>query len=457
MRFGESTDRSFDQCRQGIRLNHFGQRFGGDVDDSCSGDFFEICDAESRPHYHGEGVVGCGGERHDADEDRLMTFDVAPEHQAKAPVDVRRIGVQAIAELLEIRSIGVARRPALGEIRSEQACELGGILERDEDVLKGGGDELEPSGLEPARHVHTSVPRETFAGARASEPLVPRLRFACVLLLAAGCSAQPPPAPGRFGQRGEAVARNDLRAVAAVEERVRVDARELPDPFPDREHVTLAELVDALEAVAVQLESEPAVVRDYEAFLAAHDLTDTPALFRDYVRVKLAFEATRDGGWWHLRWKITNEPPNSDRIWAQWAHAATPDSDAPQQPTAVAECDELSALFAFVVRRLGVQKVGLFWPVWNHVVAVWTVDDVRVVVPTSQVFIDADDSLGTDAFDPWKQKTIFTYTRRDVKPQHRIPAALARFFVMQARTLGALPQSEQQQLRNARSLALGGS
>ena len=103
----------------------------------------------------------------------------------------------------------------------------------------------------------------------------------------------------------------------------------------------------------------------------------------------------------------------------------------------MAECDELSALFAFLVRRLGVKQVGLFWPVWNHVVAVWTIaDDVRIVVPTSQIFIGADESLGTDAFDPWKQKTIYAYGRRDVKPQHRINAALARFFVQQARALG---------------------
>jgi hypothetical protein len=44
-----------------------------------------------------------------------------------------------------------------------------------------------------------------------------------------------------------------------------------------------------------------------------------------------------------------------------------------------------------------------------------------------------------------------------VKAQHRIPVELARFFVTQARTLGALPQSEQQDRRNARSAKLGGS
>ena len=285
--------------------------------------------------------------------------------------------------------------------------------------------------------------------------------LACTLLLA--CGAQPPQAPAVAAPvRTEGAAPVHLPAVPRPDAPARVVAASTPeDPFPDRTHVTVAELVDALEAVALELETAPAVVRDYDAFLAAHDLTDAPALLHDYVRVKLAFEATRDGGWWHLRWKVTNQQPNSDRIWAQWDDADVPASDEPLRPTAVAECDELSALFAFLVRRLGVKQVGLFWPVWNHVVAVWTIDrgdaDVRIVVPTSQIFIGADESLGTDAFDPWKQKTIYAYGRRDVKPQHRMNAALARFFVQQARALGGLSQAEQQERRNARSAALDGS
>ena len=56
----------------------------------------------------------------------------------------------------------------------------------------------------------------------------------------------------------------------------------------------------------------------------------------------------------------------------------------PDAPSATAECDELSALFAFFTHRLGVDDVGLFWPTGNHVVAVWTVEGsegpVRIVV-----------------------------------------------------------------------------
>jgi hypothetical protein len=233
------------------------------------------------------------------------------------------------------------------------------------------------------------------------------------------------------------------------------------EPFAGQTNVTVAELFAELEAVASELEVHDNVQHDYGVFVETFELEDTPELYRDYVRVKLAFEATRDGGLWNLRWDITNEKPNSEQIWAQWAKldAAT---ELEGSATATAECDELSALFAFVARGLGVDRIGLFWPTWNHVVAVWTVDGrddspVRVVVPTSQIFLGARDTLGTDGFNPWKQKTIFTYKRRDVRKSHRVPVKLARFFVRRAREHAHRPQSQLQTLRNDRSALLGGS
>ncbi len=230
-----------------------------------------------------------------------------------------------------------------------------------------------------------------------------------------------------------------------------------PPPFEGQKHVRLHELIAELERVAEDMSTRPAVRSDYEALVAQHDLEDSDALFHDYVRVKLAFEATRDGGLWNLRWTITNEQPNSEKIWAQWNKATA--SDDIEKPTADAECDELSAVFAFVARKLGVRHIGLFWPTWNHVVAVWTVQSsdetpVRIVVPTSQIFLGADDSLGTTGFDPWTQKKIYEYRRRDIKDDHRIDAALARFFVQRAREHAGLSQVELQRLRNERDLAL---
>jgi hypothetical protein len=64
---------------------------------------------------------------------------------------------------------------------------------------------------------------------------------------------------------------------------------------------------------------------------------------------------------------------------------------------------------------------------------VWTVDrgtraEKRIVVPTSQVFLDASQSLGTRVFDAWQQKQVFPYRRLDVAPTAVLPASLARRF-----------------------------
>jgi hypothetical protein len=294
-------------------------------------------------------------------------------------------------------------------------------------------------------------------------------------LVLAGCAGPPePPAssPAQIVIQGPAVALAGSEEVSEVPVReaeltaklVEAAPATVPEPTPEPvpfeglEVVRLTELVAELERVAEALAEQPAVREDYEAFVAAHGLADSDALWRDYVRVKLVFESTRDGGLWHLRWDITNENPNSEQIWRQWKRAKVPEGEA-VLPTAYAECDELSALFAFLVARLGVRHVGLYWPTWNHVVAVWTVrskDDapVRIVVPTSQIFLTNDDSLGTTGFDPWSQRTIYEYRRRDVKGSHAIDAELARFFVVQARRHAGLPQLELQRLRNERDAAM---
>lgn len=233
------------------------------------------------------------------------------------------------------------------------------------------------------------------------------------------------------------------------------------DPFPGRDRVSVDELAAAIDGLADELGHTPALRDDYLALVDAKGLVDSPELYRDYVRVKLAFEATRDGGWWHLHWAITNEQPNSEQIWSQWREAAALDPEAPVA-TATAECDELSALFAFLARKLGVHGIGLFWPTWNHVVAVWTIpgvqteagSPVRIVVPTSQIFLTEDDSLGTDGFDPWRQKTIYEYRRRDVAGDHEIEAELARFFVRQIAAHGGASQAQLQRAREVRAARL---
>jgi len=129
---------------------------------------------------------------------------------------------------------------------------------------------------------------------------------------------------------------------------------------------------------------------------------------------------------------ITDLPPNSDNIWRQWKIVRAP---SPLAPTAIAECDELSALFAFIAERAGIRSVGLFWPYANHTVAVWTLNQpagpVRVVIPTTQIFLDESDYWGTKKFDPWRQKVIYEYTRHDVPDTFEIPKPLFDFFLQQ--------------------------
>jgi hypothetical protein len=159
----------------------------------------------------------------------------------------------------------------------------------------------------------------------------------------------------------------------------------------------------------------------FRSFTSTHKLPPKNIRFSDYVVVRLLFEPTRDAGFWNLHWAI-DQPPNSDRIWKQWQSGRA----SVVESTATAEGDELSALYAFLVERAGVKSVGLFWPYPNHTVAVWTVRPtmdaaVRVVVPTSQIFLDETDFFDTKKFNPWHQKTIYEYTRLDVPDDFERP------------------------------------
>jgi hypothetical protein len=230
-----------------------------------------------------------------------------------------------------------------------------------------------------------------------------------------------------------------------------------PPPFMGRERVRVDELLGALSEEVEGIAASASVRSDYEAFLAAFELDDHADLYLDYVRIKIAFEATRAGGWWGLAWDITNEQPNSDKIWAHWNELELEDAALPET-TAIAECDELSALFAFIAQRIGLSRsseVGLLWPTGNHTVAVWTINaksdaPTRVVVPTSQIFLDGEQSLGTIAFNPWKQKSIFDYRRQDAADELELPAALASQFVLSVREYGGRSQAELQAQRNAK-------
>jgi hypothetical protein len=211
-------------------------------------------------------------------------------------------------------------------------------------------------------------------------------------------------------------------------------------------------LVAAVRTEAKALENSGGMRQGFADFTAAYKLKQDSVSYSNYVTVRLLYEATRDAGFWNVHWTITNREPNSDNVWRQWKAQTAPSFVS---PTASAECDELSALYAFLAGRAGVHGVGLLWPYPNHTVAAWVLHlakekEVRVVVPTSQIFLDATDSFGTRKFDAWKQKTIFEYKRRDVPDSFELPAPLFEMFVTQLHKYGGASDATLQQLRYLR-------
>ncbi len=113
--------------------------------------------------------------------------------------------------------------------------------------------------------------------------------------------------------------------------------------FTNKQQVTYGELLQEMEKIASKLESSEVLRAEFKQLQSSHGIADTEQMYKDFVRVRLAFEATRDSGLWQLRWAVTDQQPNSDKIWQQWKRQTNPQAN---QPTATAECDELSALFA---------------------------------------------------------------------------------------------------------------
>jgi hypothetical protein len=225
--------------------------------------------------------------------------------------------------------------------------------------------------------------------------------------------------------------------------------RRTPDHVPE---TTLVGLVSEVRARAKTLESSSGMHNSFQAFTSAYKIAPDSISYSDFVIVRLLYEATRDAGYWNMHWTITNMPPNSDRVWSQWRAVKVV---SPLAPTASAECDELSALYAFLVERAGVRSVGLFWPYPNHTVAVWTLHpangaEVRVVVPTSQIFLGVNDSFGTKKFNAWHQKNIYEYKRRDAADSFELPKPLFEFFVQQISKYAGASDSTLQEIRYLR-------
>ncbi|MBN1605792.1 MAG: hypothetical protein JW940_04125 [Polyangiaceae bacterium] len=233
-----------------------------------------------------------------------------------------------------------------------------------------------------------------------------------------------------------------------------------PRLFEGRETVSYGELLDELRKVASRLEASPVVRDGYERLCHEYQLTPEELPLESYSRVRLVFEAARDGGLWGIRWTITDRMPWSDHIWRQWRSVDF--SQDPPEVTASAECDELSAMFAFLARDLGVVGiVALFWPAWNHTVAVWELrraphggkggERVRILVPTSQVWLSRGATLGTREFKT--NQPVFAYRRKDLRLDTELGVGLVRYLIGQLEQHGGRSNEELLERRNR----LGGS
>jgi len=255
---------------------------------------------------------------------------------------------------------------------------------------------------------------------------------------------------GATGMAWQSRARNIAGRIAPVI-LLLVSAALAQSPPPTYPRSDLAQLVAAIHTSAKALENSAGMRRGFADFTAAYKLKPESVSYSDYVTIRLVYEATRDAGFWNMHWTITDREPNSDNVWHQWKLLSTPSFTA---PTASAECDELSALYAFLVGRAGVHGVGLLWPYPNHTVAAWVLraekQEVRVVVPTSQISLTVSDSFGTRKLDAWKQKTIFEYKRHDVPETFELPQPLFAMFVTQLGKYGGASNSTLQQLRYLR-------
>jgi len=233
-----------------------------------------------------------------------------------------------------------------------------------------------------------------------------------------------------------------------------------PAPVLLPARVTMGDFWAALATQVDGLDTS-ALGPSFEAFAANHRAdAASRTLRRDFMRLWAIFEATRDGGWWRLRWNVTDQEPSSIQIWKAWMRSPPTQSFA--TASAVAECDEISALFSIAARRLGVRGVGLFYPTWNHVIAGWAPVEVEqkerggvVLIPTTQIFQGCAATFDQTSFKPPKQ--VYEFPRIDVKDGVEMPAPLAAFLLEQVRAYGEATPGLLALIRAKRAELLGSS
>lgn len=245
-------------------------------------------------------------------------------------------------------------------------------------------------------------------------------------LLAPGSATPAVPSAGSGGQAGCEPGSGSNAATASNPPSASASS-------PDANHVRFdawfARLLTVLDTTPA-----PTVEREFIEFATRRGLdVNDVNLRRDFRRVRLLFEATRDGGFWHLRWAITNENPSSRNIWKQFSE--TPVDTNFAVPSATAECDELSALMGMLAKHAGLTNVGLFYPTWNHTIAVWAplagkTKTPLVQLPTSQIFLGCDAGFDHTTFQTTRTN-IQAFPAFDLRPHSLLPVARANWLIEQ--------------------------
>lgn len=222
-------------------------------------------------------------------------------------------------------------------------------------------------------------------------------------------------------------------------------------PAPMKLGRFVSQLADRIDACATEARRP-----DAARFFATHGIAMAESGEHEYVRMRTLFELTRDGGPFRIRWAVTNEEPTSKKVWAAWR--ASPPPSTSTMPSATAECDEISALFANLARKMGVRRVGLFWPTWNHTIAAWEPElGVRVLIPTTQVFLGCEDTFDATSFSSSSQKVVYEFPSSDMPDSTEVPAQLSSFLLDQTTHYAGASLEVLSAIRAHRAVRLGSS
>lgn len=193
----------------------------------------------------------------------------------------------------------------------------------------------------------------------------------------------------------------------------------------------------------------------FQSFTAAHHLPLESVRYSDSVTIRLLFEATtRAFG------TCSGPSPTNRRIQAisgvngtRYRHPLFWSLLLRRNATNCLRCTP------FLLNAAALRVSAFFWPYANHTVAVWVLRPaggpaIRVVVPTTQIFLEETDFFDTPKFNPWSQKTIYEYTRRDLPDSLQLPPKLFGFFLQQTDKYAGASDGTLQQLRYLRDAVL---